>query len=328
MTDSVVSVAKLSRDYRIKDNENSAGISGFFHPKYKIIHALNKISFDIKQGDILGYIGENGAGKSTTIKILLGILKPTDGNVTVFGKNPFLNRKQAALHVGALMGQKSQLWWELPLIDSFHFLQKLYKRDSPEDDVWLNKMITRLDVLEFLQQPVRELSLGQRMRGEFIATFIHQPDLVFLDEPTLGLDTLTRKRVLDFLVKINQEKKTTIIFTSHDIEDIEKIANKLLILRHGEIVYRGNVNNFMGKYNYYRLIQVTGINLPKDQLQSGVRLFRENKESLEYLINTKEMTQSAFVDVLTKQAEVESIKNISVDLETILSIRGERNVNG
>ncbi|MGX7112856.1 ATP-binding cassette domain-containing protein [Gemella cuniculi] len=172
----IISVDSLSKDYIIKNRIS------FFNTEKKIKRALKNINFSIKEGEIVGYIGNNGAGKSTTIKLLLGILTSTKGCIKVFGKDPFINRQKNARYIGALFGQKSHLWWDLPLIDSFEFLSKIYDADNKE---WLDYLITELNIKEYLYQPVRQLSLGQRMRGEFIASIIHKPKLVFLDEPTM-----------------------------------------------------------------------------------------------------------------------------------------------
>ena len=218
----IISVESLSKDYIIKNRV------GFFNTEKIVKQALKDINFSIKEGEIVGYIGNNGAGKSTTIKLLLGILTTTKGSIKVFGKDPFVNRQKNAKNIGALFGQKSHLWWDLPLIDSFEYLSKIYEVDNKE---WLDYLITELNVKECLYQPVRQLSLGQRMRGEFIASIIHKPKLVFLDEPTIGLDIETKKKIMELILKINEKYNTTIILTTHEISDIEKVCKRILPLR-------------------------------------------------------------------------------------------------
>ena len=171
--------------------------------KKKVISDLN---LEIHQGEIVGYIGENGAGKSTTIKMILGIIPADSGEVTVFGRKSFNNRRRNAKDIGVLFGQKSHLWWDLPLIDSFNFLQKIYSKTSKQDMEWLKWLMSELEVDDYVDQPVRELSLGQRMRGEFICALIHSPKLVILDEPTIGIDVQTKKKMMEMILKINEQK--------------------------------------------------------------------------------------------------------------------------
>lgn len=317
----LIKVTHVTKDYVIKNIDQKSKLRDFLHPTYKTINAVQDVSFLVNKGDIIGYVGENGAGKSTTIKMLLGILQPTKGTVEVFGKNPFNNRKNVAPMIGALMGQKTQLWWELPLIDSFKFLQKMYCKDSSEDNVWLNELIGRLNVTDFINQPVRALSLGQRMRGEFIATFLHKPQLVFLDEPTLGLDVNTRKEVMDFLLEINRRYATTIFFTSHELEDVEKVANRLLLLDKGQISYHGNMGQFVGGYDCYSLVEVTTANEPQVPLQQGVTLYQKNKETIDYLVDTRLVSIANATSVFTESKGVTGIKILPLSLETILAIR-------
>jgi len=323
----VIQVSELTMTYQVKENQTTTfrdSLAAMIHPHYRQIPALKGISFQVARGDILGYVGENGAGKSTTIKSLLGILKPTAGTITVLGHDPFKHRKENAPRIAALMGQKSQLWWELPLMDSFKFLQKMYGNVGPTEDQWLTTMIERLEMTSFVHQSVRELSLGQRMRGEFVATFLHHPELVFLDEPTLGLDVPTRKRVLDFLLEINQREHTTIVFTSHEMADIEKVANRLLLLNHGTIAYRGDVQDFVGQYRTLRDIQAAGHVDPSRVLQPGVTIFRRNKESVEFLVDTTKVNDQQMLTQLSQLPDVTGVQFLPVNLETILAIRGER----
>ena len=219
--------------------------------KKKVISDLN---LEIHQGEIVGYIGENGAGKSTTIKMILGIIPADSGEVTVFGRKSFNNRRRNAKDIGVLFGQKSHLWWDLPLIDSFNFLQKIYSKNSKQDMEWLKWLMSELEVGDYVDQPVRELSLGQRMRGEFICALIHSPKLVILDEPTIGIDVQTKKKMMEMILKINEQKNTTFMITSHDFQEIEKVSQKIIILDKGENAYQGSIEDFKNQYSFLKKI--------------------------------------------------------------------------
>lgn len=322
----IIKVSDIQMEYKVKDSEYSNKgfvtklTKDFFKPKYKSIKALNNINFEVYQGDILGYIGQNGAGKSTTIKLLLGLLYPASGEVKVFGKNPFKNRINLAKFTGTLMGQKSHLWWELPLIDSFKFIQKIYQCTSEEDDKWLEMLTEELNVSEFVMQPVRQLSLGQRMRGELICTLIHRPKLVYLDEPTVGLDVFSKQKIMELILKINREYNTTIILTTHEVSDIEKVCNRMILLDKGDIDYDGGVFEFIELYtNFSKVIIESGI--PTKEIDSRLIVFSTNKSSIEYIFDKRKITQSEVIKLIS---ELENVSNFSFErlsLSTVLKIR-------
>lgn len=325
MENELITVKQVTMNYRVREADQSRNkLSNFLHPSYRTINALANINFQVRAGDVLGYVGENGAGKSTTIKILLGILRKTSGSVTVLGHDPMAERKKIAPRVGTLMGQKSQLWWELPLQDSFYFLQKMYQRTDHADQIWLAELVERLQVGSFLKQPVRELSLGQRMRGEFIAALLHQPEIVFLDEPTLGLDVATRAAVLDLLLQINREKRTTILYTSHEMADVEKIANRLLLLEQGQVGYDGDLDRFKDQYAAYQRVAVQGVTDLKTI--PGVTIYQRNNTNIICLLDQRLITTTAFIQqvpLLTQQA-VKGITVLPNNLEMILLLRAQR----
>jgi ABC-2 type transport system ATP-binding protein len=210
---------------------------GRFRRERHVVRAVDDISFRVERGELLGYLGPNGAGKSTTIKMLTGILVPTSGRVSVAGMTPSRQRIELAKRIGAMFGQRIQLWWDLPLVDSFELLRHIYK--VPADRYRTNLARFR-DVLEldpFLRTPVRQLSLGQRIRGELTAAMLHGPELLFLDEPTIGLDVVAKQRVRDFLVEINREDGVTVLLTTHDLGDIERLCERLLVIDHGSLIW-------------------------------------------------------------------------------------------
>lgn len=281
-----------------------------------MILALNDIDFNIEVGDIVGYVGQNGAGKSTTIKLLLGLMLPTNGEISVLGNNPFKKRIQNAKQIGTVMGQKSQLWWELPLIDSFKFLQAMY---DTKDDAWLAQLIDLLEVNDFLHKPVRELSLGQKMRGELIAALVHQPKLLFLDEATLGLDVQTKNVFLNFLMQLNKTKQTTIIMTTHDLREVERIANKIILIDHGQLKFNGAKSDFIAEFKNMEKVEIYQsaiLEVP------GLKLYQENQDSNVYVFNIDELTEKQLNKIFLEADIISNVRYSDLDLTDILTLSG------
>ena len=245
MSDALIQVRGLTRDYRLtKKREGvTGGLIDLVRPRREILRAVNDVSFDIPAGEMVGYIGANGAGKSTTLKMLTGILTPTSGEVTVGGLVPWTQRLQYTRHIGAVFGQRTQLWWDLAVVESFRLLQKIYE---VEEDVYKRQMATfheLLDIGDFLHQPVRKLSLGQRMRCDLAAALLHSPRVLFLDEPTIGLDVVAKENVREFLREIRDRDKVTIILTTHDLADIEQLCKRVIIIDKGQVHFDGDLED-------------------------------------------------------------------------------------
>jgi ABC-2 type transport system ATP-binding protein len=221
-----------------------------------VVPAVTDVSFQIEQGSIVGYIGPNGAGKSTTIKMLTGILVPSTGEVRVLGLEPSRQRIALARRIGVVFGQRSQLWWDLPLIDSFQLLRHVYRTEAGRHHLNLETFIEILELGPFLDTPVRQLSLGQRMRGEITAAMLHEPEILFLDEPTIGLDVVSKHAIRTFLLELNRRNNTTILLTTHDLGDIERLCERMLIIDRGRIIYDGRVTEFKSHYGRERLVIV------------------------------------------------------------------------
>jgi ABC-2 type transport system ATP-binding protein len=236
-----IQVQDLRKEF--KAYSSRSGLKGAFRDlftrNYKIVPAVNDISFQVKQGEMVGYIGENGAGKSTTIKMLTGILTPTSGNITVNGMNPHKERERFVQTIGVVFGQRSQLWWDIAVQESFRLLKKVYKVSDADYNDHMDHVIKTLDIGPLLDKPVRKLSLGQRMRCELAAALIHNPPLLFLDEPTIGLDVLVKLKIREFLKEINEKYNTTILLTTHDLTDIEALCERVIMLDEGNIIYDG-----------------------------------------------------------------------------------------
>ena len=235
----------ICKSYRVARRDSGFGnaVKSFFKREYNTINAINHISFSISDGEMVGYIGPNGAGKSTTIKILSGILTPDSGTCAVNGQVPWKNRKEYVRQIGVVFGQRSQLWWDIPVLDSFELLQAIYSIPAPRYRNKLDELTQLLHLEEILKTPTRQLSLGQRMRCEIAASLLHEPKLLFLDEPTIGLDAVSKIAVRDFIKKMNEEHKTTVILTTHDMQDIEAITRRVILIGRGQKLMDGTLED-------------------------------------------------------------------------------------
>ncbi len=241
-------------------NESGKGLLGavkaLFSTKKRIIHAVENISFNIGQGEFAGYVGENGAGKSTTIKMLTGILVPSGGVARVNGVVPYENRRENSKNIGVVFGQRTQLWWDLPVRESFEILRVIYRVSKGDFDASMAHLSKGLGLDGLLEMPVRKLSLGQRMRCDIAASLIHRPAVLFLDEPTIGLDVLAKENIRSFLRELNAKDGTTIILTTHDMNDIEQLCKRIIILDKGRIVHDGPTDELKKKFPHDKIIEV------------------------------------------------------------------------
>lgn len=241
----MITMEHVCKSYKIAKRNAGFGeaCKALFHREYETIHALNDVSFTIRDGEMVGYIGPNGAGKSSTIKILSGILTPDSGTVLVDGRVPHKNRIDHVREIGVVFGQRSQLWWDVPVIDSFSLLKDIYSISDICYQQSLEELTTLLNFSELLRSPARQLSLGQRMRCEIAASLLHRPRILFLDEPTIGLDAVSKLAVRDFILRQNQTHKTTVILTTHDMQDIESLTSRILLIGKGQILMDGSLND-------------------------------------------------------------------------------------
>ena len=241
----MIKMENVCKSYKVA--KRSAGFGeackALFHREYDVIHALKHVSFTIDDGEMVGYIGPNGAGKSSTIKILSGKLTPDSGICTIDGRIPWKNRIEHVRQIGVVFGQRSQLWWDIPVIDSFELLKDIYYIKTPQYKNKLEELTDLLQLQEIIKTPTRQLSLGQRMRCEIAASLLHEPRLLFLDEPTIGLDAVSKLAVRDFIKKLNREHKTTVILTTHDMQDIEAIAERVILIGRGQILLDGTLDD-------------------------------------------------------------------------------------
>lgn len=247
---------KLRKEFKVQKSRE--GLKGAFRDlfdrEYNQVVAVKDIDFEIPAGQICGYIGENGAGKSTTIKMLTGILEPTSGEIEVNGYVPFKDREKFVRRIGVVFGQRSQLWWDIGVIESFQLLRKVYRVPQEEFKPRLDELVERLQLQELLNRPVRKLSLGQRMRCELVASLLHNPSILFLDEPTIGLDIVVKTEIREFLKDMNKRYGTTILLTTHDLQDIEALCNRVIMLDDGRIIYDGDLDKLKEQWGKGREI--------------------------------------------------------------------------
>ena len=260
-------LTKIYRNVRRKQGLKGA-VFDLFYRKYDEVKAVDGISFQIQPGEVVGYIGPNGAGKSTTIKMLTGILIPTSGTLRVSGFIPHRQRHEYTRHIGVVFGQRTQLWWDIPVVESFKLLRKVYQIPKFEFEERLGKFLRLLELKPLLNTAVRKLSLGQRMRCDLVASMLHNPKVLFLDEPTIGLDVIGKLRIREFLEKINRDMGITMILTTHDLKEIEELCERLIIVDHGKILYDGGISRFRDHYSFdrYIIFQLTET-LPSDTLE-------------------------------------------------------------
>ena len=317
----IIEVNNLVKTYKTIEKED--GLLGYFKnlvkPKYNEFTAVNKINFNIEEGELVGYIGENGAGKSTTIKMLTGLLTPTSGSVLVNGIVPNEKRIQNNKNIGAVFGQKTQLWWDLPVIESFRLIRQMYK--IPEGEYRKNlKKFT--EILELLEKQVKNLSLGQKMRCEIAATFLHDPKIVYLDEPTIGLDVLVKENIRKFIKDINKEKNTTVILTTHDLKDIEDVCNRIILLDKGQIIYDGEKQKFKDTYGKYIIaefiIKEKKANISESINSEEIQVLEETENKLKIRFSHEETTIMKVMDKISEYCTIEDIHMKEAELEDIL----------
>jgi len=246
----MIQVQNLRKEFRI--HQARPGLGGafldLFKRTYRTVKAVDNLTFSVQTGEVFALIGENGAGKSTTIKMLTGILTPSAGDIRINGYIPYKQREEYVRSIGVVFGQRSQLWWDLSPLESFRLLKHVYKVDDTEGERWMERLIDELDISSFVSQPVRKLSLGQRMRCEIAASLIHKPRLLFLDEPTVGLDVLVKQKIREFLLKLNETEHTTILLTTHDVSDIEALCKRVLVMDRGRLIFDGQLADLKEKW--------------------------------------------------------------------------------
>lgn len=303
----MIEVKHVSKTFKILKRKGGLKdtLKTFIKRDYKYIKAVDDISFTIKKGEIVGYIGPNGAGKSTTIKMLTGILNPDSGTIRVGNIDPFKDRRKYVANIGVVFGQKSQLWWDIPVIESFDLLRDIYKIDKTRYQKTLNELISLLKLEDIINTPVRQLSLGQRMKCELAASLIHEPSILFLDEPTIGLDAVSKLALRKFIKEINKKKKVTIILTTHDMSDIEALSNRVIVIGKGKKLYDGSLSKLKKDFSKTKRLEIIYDKL--EEIPNNLDVIKKTKNSL--LINLHDQTSS---DVISKFVKICEVKDVNI----------------
>jgi ABC-2 type transport system ATP-binding protein len=316
----------ISKSYKVA--KRSTGLrqaaKALFYREHTIIEALKDITFSIEPGEIVGYIGPNGAGKSTTIKIMSGILVPDEGSCSIMGFTPWKDRVQYVKNIGVVFGQRSQLWWDVPVVDSFELLRDIYKVPQKEYKTTTNLLIETLELESIINSPVRQLSLGQRMRCEIAASLIHNPKILFLDEPTIGLDAVSKIAVRQFIKTINQEKGVTVILTTHDMNDIEALADRVILIGKGSLLYDGHLEELRKRFGAQKTITADYRKNTTSISIRGTEVLSWSPERVVLNVDTTQVLTSEVIAQLSSQVE---LMDISIETqpieETILKLYKE-----
>lgn len=320
MNNALISVDNVTKTFRRQTRKEGfwGAVQGLFSRQYETITAVDDVSFEIGRGEVVGYIGPNGAGKSTTIKMLVGILVPTSGNILVGGLVPHDNRIENAARMGVVFGQRTQLWWDIPVSESFRLMRYMYKIPPETFRKNMGLFSEVLGLGEFINTPVRQLSLGQRMRSDICAALLHDPAILYLDEPTIGLDVVVKKNIREFIKEINQERNTTVILTTHDMSDVEKLCSRVMVVDGGRIMYDGNLEQLKERYGTDETLEVeteTLVSDPDDLYTLGVSEFQQDGSKLSIKYNKTTVNSTTVIGWLMQRYRVRDfvVKETEID---------------
>ncbi|MDD3487602.1 MAG: ABC transporter ATP-binding protein [Candidatus Moranbacteria bacterium] len=316
----IIQVKNLSKTYEYYKKAPGiwASVAGLFHREKLYKKAVKEISFEIGEGELVGFLGPNGAGKTTTLKMLSGILYPTSGEAKVLGHTPWKREAAYQKQFALVMGQKNQLWWDLPAMESFILNKEIYEVPDAEFEKNLNELVELLDIKDILDVQVRKLSLGQRMKCELVAALLHKPKVLFLDEPTIGLDVVAQKNIRDFVKHYNRENKTTILLTSHYMEDVKDLCKRVIIIEDGEIMYDGDLVKLIEKYAPYKVLKIT---FERDVEKSDIDRFGEVMEfepGNVILRVDREKAKNVAREILSSDLPVDDILIDEVDISDVV----------
>lgn len=316
-----IRVSHLGKSFKVSKRGSGmqAAVKQFFKREYETVQALSDVSFHINSGELVGYIGPNGAGKSTTVKIMSGILTPSEGHCEVDGLIPYKDRKEHVKNIGVVFGQRSQLWWDVPVIDSFELLKDIYKIPNDNYETMKNRLIDKLDLAGFLNTPVRQLSLGQRMRCELAASLLHNPPVLFLDEPTIGLDAVSKLAVRDFIKTINAEFGTTVILTTHDMDDIEALCTRIIVIGKGQILYDGDMQGLREMVTTERKLIVDFAEEVEEPELEHARLVEQDGLKATFYFDPTKIKASELIKVCASTYELEDVLVHHVSIEEIIA---------
>ena len=323
----MIKVEKLEKQFQLGTHRRglAGALRNLVAREYKTVRAVDGISFTVPAGQLVGYLGPNGAGKSTTIKMLTGLLVPTGGDLQVNGFVPWRERERYVANIGAVFGQRTTLWWDLPVIESFELLQYIYRIPADRFRQNLQEFRDLLELDPFLTSPVRSLSLGQRMRADLCAAMLHDPTLLFLDEPTIGLDVVAKERIRQFIAYINRERGTTILLTTHDLSDVEKLCSRVMIIDHGRLLYDGNLESLQDRFGGKRELVVDLAEAYDDVRVAGAEVTERHDLRVTYQFARNELTASDLIGRLSAQFRIRDLSVREPEIEvTIRRIYEER----
>ena len=317
-----IEVNQLQKTFQSK--HKAAGLAGsmraLFRPEYNSIEAVRRLSFEMEPGELLGFIGPNGAGKSTTIKMLTGILHPTAGDAKVLGFVPWKDRQKLAYHIGTVFGQRPQLWYHLPAVDTFLLFGKIFEMDDRETKKRIAFLSEAFEIQDLLETPVRKLSLGQRMRCEVAASLLHRPKLILLDEPSIGLDVVAKQHIRDAIKTMAQEENVGVLLTSHDAGDLEALCRRVIIINHGQIVYEDKVSNLKRKFLTRKLVEVRyAEEVPVDFSLEGVEILKVGHYGVKLRFDTTKTPVDAVMSHLSEAGELVDITVADPPLEEVIA---------
>ena len=317
-----IEVNQLQKTFQSK--RKAAGLAGsmraLLRPEYNSIEAVRRLSFQMDAGELLGFIGPNGAGKSTTIKMLTGILHPTAGDAKVLGFIPWKDRQKLAYHIGTVFGQRPQLWYHLPAVDTFILFGKIFEMDDRETKKRIAFLSEAFEIQDLLETPVRKLSLGQRMRCEVAASLLHRPKLILLDEPSIGLDVVAKQHIRDAIKRMAQEENVGVLLTSHDAGDLEALCRRVIIINHGQIVYEDRVSNLKRKFLTRKLVEVRyAEEVPADFSLDGVEILKVGHYGVKLRFDTTKTPVDAVMSHLSEAGELVDITVADPPLEEVIA---------
>ena len=324
--DKMIEVKNLRKTFRkpkkLKKKSIRQSIKNIFYREWQTVNVLKGINFKIKEGEFIGYVGPNGAGKSTTIKALTGILTPTSGSIKCLDMDPNKDRYEYTKHIGVTFGQKSLLWYEIPVIESFKLYRDVYELDKKVYEKRLKEFSKILKINELLHVPVRKLSLGQRMRCEIVASLLHNPKIVFLDEPTIGLDAIAKEEIRTFLKKINKEEGTTIILTTHDMADIEELCERIILIDKGKIIYDGSLAKLKKRYIKFKQIEFEYDKVKNkkeaEELKKLCQIIEQRDGYLKLRVNTRKHRVKTIIDNILLGYDISDLSIQEQALETVI----------
>ena len=318
---SILSVRALTKTFQLKEKTSGFGASlkALWSPTYRAIAAVRGLSFDIEPGELVAFIGPNGAGKSTTLKMLTGLLYPTSGEAQVLGLTPWTQRTQLAFKIGSVFGQKSQLWYHLPPSDTFDLFAKIYELEPRAYRERLAQLIETFAIKDFLSTPVRRLSLGERMRCEIAASLLPRPQVIFLDEPTIGLDVVSKQQIRATLRQLNSDENVTVILTSHDATDVEAVCKRVIIVNHGQVIYDDRVSQLKRAYLSRKTVDVRFADeLSGAYLLDGVRVVKQSSHGVKLEFDSQQQSVDTVVQHILSGHEVEDINITGPSMEEII----------